>query len=32
MKEQMKTTKKTGAPPTFSHNSTGQYYVTQHKQ
>ena len=31
MKEQMKTTKKTGVPPTFSHNSTG-YYVTQHKQ
>ena len=29
MKERMKTTKKTG---TFSHNSTGQYYVTQDKQ
>ena len=32
IKEQMKTTKKTGAPPSFSPNSTGTYYVTHSKR
>ena len=31
-KEQMKTAKRTGAPPSFSPNSAGTYHVTQHKQ
>ena len=32
MKERLKTTKKAGALPSFSDNSTRQYYVTQDKQ